>query len=159
MFTRRLYVIQCLMAFTISWSFPIASTITHHVWGLPIAIFTLDSIFCFYCRKSALSDLTMQCIRLIDYRCCMARLKTKRELYSAAAVDVFLSQPLTIAWPRQGTWLTRPAPQPQRERIPYTGFLIDRWSYIALAHCPKVPQLCASSIKPFSHSNWSRITQ
>ena len=36
------------------------------------------------------------------------------------------------------------------KRVLYTGFLIDRGSDIALSYCLWVPQLCASSMKPFS---------
>ena len=67
---------------------------------------------------------------------------------------LFLFPTTTFSSPRQGTWLTRPGPRPQIEST-LTGFLIDRWSYIALAYCPCVQQLCASYIKPFSR--WGRL--
>ena len=48
---------------------------------------------------------------------------------------LFLTPTTTFASLREGTWLTRLVPQPQRERVLYTGFLINRWRYISLAYC------------------------
>ena len=65
------------------------------------------------------------------------------------AIGLVLNPTTINALLRQGTWLTRPDPRPQIEST-IAGFLIDRWSYIALANCSWAPQLCAGFIKPFS---------